>query len=165
MKNKAALARKLRYGGVTAVLTAAIIAIVIIINVMFTALAHKKLWYGGKGIPLWGAGLWKRAAGHSGAAGTGKAPFRHYAYGYGGCGYDVCGRYQPQMASGRSRCGSGFRSCVYQLYGVRRRPCYGLAASGSGSGRYRISDFAVAVCHWLRRLVWTGIGKKIRLRR
>ena len=45
MKNKAALARKLRYGGVTAVLTAAIIAIVIIINVMFTALAHKKLWY------------------------------------------------------------------------------------------------------------------------
>lgn len=35
----------MRYGGVTAVLTAAIIAIVIIINVIFSALAHKKLWY------------------------------------------------------------------------------------------------------------------------
>ena len=45
MKNKAGFARKIRYGGITAVLTAAIIAIVIIINVMFTALAHKKLWY------------------------------------------------------------------------------------------------------------------------
>ena len=45
MRFKAGFARKLRYGGITAVLTAAIIAIIIIVNVIFSALAHKKLWY------------------------------------------------------------------------------------------------------------------------
>lgn len=45
MKMKTGLGRKLRYGGVTAVLTAAIIAIVIIVNVIFSALAQKHLWY------------------------------------------------------------------------------------------------------------------------
>ena len=45
MKMKTDTGRKLRYGGVTAVLTAAIIAIVIIVNVIFSALAQKELWY------------------------------------------------------------------------------------------------------------------------
>ena len=45
MKMKIGTSRKLRYGGVTAALTAAIIAIVIIVNVMFSALADKFLWY------------------------------------------------------------------------------------------------------------------------
>lgn len=45
MKMKTGMSRRLRYGGVTATLTAAIIAIVIIVNVIFTALAQKKLWY------------------------------------------------------------------------------------------------------------------------
>ena len=45
MKMKTGLGRKLRYGGVTAVLTAAIIAIVIIVNIIFSALAQKNLWY------------------------------------------------------------------------------------------------------------------------
>ena len=39
------LGRRLRYGGVTVVLTAAIIAIVIIVNIIFSALASKLLWY------------------------------------------------------------------------------------------------------------------------
>ena len=37
--------RKLRYGGVSAILTALIIAVVIIVNVIFTALAQKFMWY------------------------------------------------------------------------------------------------------------------------
>ena len=45
MKLKASTSRKLRYGGVTAVLTALIIAVVIIFNVGFSALAQKFLWY------------------------------------------------------------------------------------------------------------------------
>lgn len=45
MKLKASSSRKLRYGGVTAVLTALIIAAVIVVNVIFTALAGKFLWY------------------------------------------------------------------------------------------------------------------------
>ncbi len=45
MKMKTGLGRKLRYGGVTAALTAAVIAIVIIVNVIFSALAQKNLWY------------------------------------------------------------------------------------------------------------------------
>ena len=45
MKNQTGTARKLRYGGVTALLTAAIIAIIIILNVIFSALAEKHLWY------------------------------------------------------------------------------------------------------------------------
>lgn len=45
MKMNTGLNKKLRYGGVTAALTAAIIAIVIIVNVIFSALAQKNLWY------------------------------------------------------------------------------------------------------------------------
>ncbi len=45
MKLKAENSRKLRYGGVTAVLTALIIAAVIVFNVIFTALGRKFLWY------------------------------------------------------------------------------------------------------------------------
>ncbi len=45
MKMKTSTARKLRYGGVSAALTAIIIAIVIVGNVAFTALAEKLLWY------------------------------------------------------------------------------------------------------------------------
>ena len=45
MKLKSATNRKLRYGGVTAILTACIIAVVIIFNVIFSALAQKFLWY------------------------------------------------------------------------------------------------------------------------
>jgi len=45
MKLKSATSRKLRYGGVTAILTACIIAVVIIVNVIFSALAQKLLWY------------------------------------------------------------------------------------------------------------------------
>ncbi len=45
MKLKASTSRKLRYGGVTAVFTAAIIAAVIICNVIFSALSQKFLWY------------------------------------------------------------------------------------------------------------------------
>lgn len=45
MKMKTGMGKKLRYGGVTALLTAAIIAIVIIVNVIFSALAQKNLWY------------------------------------------------------------------------------------------------------------------------
>ena len=45
MKLKSATSRKLRYGGVTAVLTALIIAVIIVINVIFSALSQKLLWY------------------------------------------------------------------------------------------------------------------------
>ena len=45
MKMKASTSRKLRYGGVTAVLTALVIAAVIIFNVIFSALAGKLRWY------------------------------------------------------------------------------------------------------------------------
>ncbi len=45
MKLKSATGRKLRYGGVTAILTACIIAVVIIFNVIFSALSQKFLWY------------------------------------------------------------------------------------------------------------------------
>ena len=45
MKMKTGFSKKLRYGGVTAALTAAIIAIVVIVNVIFSALAQKHLWY------------------------------------------------------------------------------------------------------------------------
>lgn len=45
MKLKPQNSRKLRYGGVTAALTALIIAGVIIVNVIFSALAGKFLWY------------------------------------------------------------------------------------------------------------------------
>lgn len=45
MKMKASTSRKLRYGGITAVLTALIVAGVIIFNVIFSALAGKLRWY------------------------------------------------------------------------------------------------------------------------
>ena len=45
MKKFSASSRKLRYGGVTAVLTAVIIAAVILVNVIFSALANRFLWY------------------------------------------------------------------------------------------------------------------------
>lgn len=45
MKLNLKTSRKLRYGGVTAALTALIIAGVIIVNVIFSALAGKFLWY------------------------------------------------------------------------------------------------------------------------
>lgn len=45
MKLKSGSSRKLRYGGVTVALTTLIIAAVIIVNVIFTALAQKFLWY------------------------------------------------------------------------------------------------------------------------
>lgn len=45
MKLKASTGKKLRYGGMSALLTALIIAIVIIVNVIFSALAQKFLWY------------------------------------------------------------------------------------------------------------------------
>ena len=45
MKLKASTGKKLRYGGMSAILTALIIAIVIIVNVLFSALAQKFLWY------------------------------------------------------------------------------------------------------------------------
>lgn len=45
MKMKTGTSRKLRYGGVTVALTTLIIAAVIIVNVIFTALAQKFLWY------------------------------------------------------------------------------------------------------------------------
>lgn len=38
-------ARKLRYGGVTAALTALMIAIIVVFNVIFSALAQKQRWY------------------------------------------------------------------------------------------------------------------------
>lgn len=45
MKMKAETGKKLRYGGMSAVLTALIIAVVIIVNVIFSALAQKLRWY------------------------------------------------------------------------------------------------------------------------
>ena len=45
MKLKSGSSRKLRYGGVTLALTTLILAVVIIVNVIFTALAQKFLWY------------------------------------------------------------------------------------------------------------------------
>ncbi len=46
MKIKASTGRKLRYGGMSVLLTALIIAVIIIVNVIFSALATKFLWYG-----------------------------------------------------------------------------------------------------------------------
>ncbi|MBQ9086778.1 MAG: Gldg family protein [Clostridia bacterium] len=45
MKMKTGTSRKLRYGGVTVAMTALIIAVIVIVNVIFTALAQKFLWY------------------------------------------------------------------------------------------------------------------------
>ena len=45
MKNKSVNSRKLRYGGVTAALTALVIAAIILFNVVFTLLASKFTWY------------------------------------------------------------------------------------------------------------------------
>ncbi|MBR2293421.1 MAG: Gldg family protein [Clostridia bacterium] len=45
MKMKSVNTKKLRYGGVTALLTALVIAAVIVGNVIFSALAQKFLWY------------------------------------------------------------------------------------------------------------------------
>lgn len=45
MKNRSSNGRKLRYGGVSVALTALIIAVIIIINVLFSALAQRFLWY------------------------------------------------------------------------------------------------------------------------
>lgn len=45
MKLKASNSRKLRYGGVSAILTALIIAVIIIANIIFSALAQRFLWY------------------------------------------------------------------------------------------------------------------------
>lgn len=45
MKNKSVNSRKLRYGGVTAALTALIIAAIILFNVVFTLLSSKYTWY------------------------------------------------------------------------------------------------------------------------
>ena len=45
MKIKAETGKKLRYGGMSAVLTALIVAVVIIVNVIFSALAQKLRWY------------------------------------------------------------------------------------------------------------------------
>ena len=45
MKNRSAFGRKLRYGGVSIVFTALVIAVVIIINVLFSALTQRFLWY------------------------------------------------------------------------------------------------------------------------
>ncbi len=45
MKFNKANSRKLRYGGVTALLTALIIAVILIVNVIFSALAQKLIWY------------------------------------------------------------------------------------------------------------------------
>ena len=43
---KTSTSRKLRYGGMSVLLTALIIAVIIIVNVIFSALAQKFLWYG-----------------------------------------------------------------------------------------------------------------------
>lgn len=45
MKMNTLNSRKLRYGGVTAILTALIVAAVIVFNVIFSALSQKFLWY------------------------------------------------------------------------------------------------------------------------
>ena len=46
MKMKASTGRKLRYGGMSLALTALIIAVIVIVNVIFSALAQKFMWYG-----------------------------------------------------------------------------------------------------------------------
>ena len=46
MKIKASTGRKLRYGGLSVALTALIVAVVVIANVIFSALAQKFMWYG-----------------------------------------------------------------------------------------------------------------------
>ncbi len=45
MKMKTSTSRKLRYGGLSAVLTALIVAVIIIANVIFSTLTQKFLWY------------------------------------------------------------------------------------------------------------------------
>lgn len=45
MRRNKASSRKLRYGGVTAILTALIIVIVLVVNIIFSALAQKFIWY------------------------------------------------------------------------------------------------------------------------
>ena len=45
MRKNSVNSRKLRYGGVTAALTALIIAVIILVNVIFSALSTKFLWY------------------------------------------------------------------------------------------------------------------------
>lgn len=45
MKKTSVNSRKLRYGGVTAALTALTIAVIIIINVIFSMLTHRFMWY------------------------------------------------------------------------------------------------------------------------
>ncbi len=45
MKMKTGTSRKLKYGGLSAALTALIIAVIIIVNVIFSALTQKFLWY------------------------------------------------------------------------------------------------------------------------
>ncbi len=45
MKLKASTGRKLKYGGISAALTALIIAVIIIVNVIFSALTQKFMWY------------------------------------------------------------------------------------------------------------------------
>jgi len=52
MKMKQGTGRKLRYGGVTAALTALIIAAIIVVNVIFSALTQKFLWYADMTPPL-----------------------------------------------------------------------------------------------------------------
>ncbi len=52
MKMKASTGRKLRYGGMSLFLTALIIAVIIIVNVIFSALAQKFAWYGDLTPPL-----------------------------------------------------------------------------------------------------------------
>ena len=44
MKNNLITRKKLKYGGLSAALTAGIIAIVVLVNVIFSALARKFLW-------------------------------------------------------------------------------------------------------------------------
>ncbi len=45
MKLRSSTGRKLKYGGVSAALTALIIAVIIIVNVIFSALTQKFMWY------------------------------------------------------------------------------------------------------------------------
>ena len=45
MKKNSASSRKLRYGGVTAALTVTVLAVVILVNVIFSAFANRFLWY------------------------------------------------------------------------------------------------------------------------
>ncbi len=45
MKMKTGTGRKLKYGGISAALTALIIAVIIIVNIIFSTLAQKFMWY------------------------------------------------------------------------------------------------------------------------